>query len=238
MSAMSLPIALYFLAKARRVRKCLYVAILGALSFAIIVSGSRVALLAGAIVVVYMLAVSPSLRRKITPLALSIGVMVLASTLVVASETSESALARLGPGSLSAVRSDARRDVVRSEALRQIEARPLTGVGFGSIEGAHSNFLQFLQSGGVLAILAFLLFVGGAVRTGLRLGRRARTSERRGLALALLGSIGALLVAGVASNDVAGRGLYVPVGLIAALAMIERREKVASRLPATPSGRS
>jgi hypothetical protein len=77
MSAMSLPLALYLLAEARRVRKCLYAAILGTLSFAIIVSGSRAALLAGAIVVVYMLAVSPSIRRKVTPLALSIGVMAL-----------------------------------------------------------------------------------------------------------------------------------------------------------------
>ncbi len=126
MSAMSLPIALYFLAEARRVRKGLYAAALGVLSFAIIVSGSRAALLAGALMVVCLLVVSPSIRRTITPLALSIGAMALASTLVVSTETSDSALARLGPGSSSAARSDARREVVHWEAVRQVEARPLT----------------------------------------------------------------------------------------------------------------
>jgi O-antigen ligase len=150
---------------------------------------------------------------------------VLSATAVGADEETD-ALARFDPSSQSGQLSSRARDDLRARAIDQIEARPLTGVGFQEIKVAHTIYLQLLASGGPLAFCAFVAFVGGALAAALRpLRRRSLPGGERRLVLALGISLSGWLAAGLASNVLIDGYPYVPVALLLAIGLAHRPEQ-------------
>ncbi len=49
--------------------------------------------------------------------------------------------------------------------MEQIKARPIEGVGFSVIANAHNIYLELLDAGGMIALAAFLVFLGGLVQS-------------------------------------------------------------------------
>ncbi len=126
---------------------------------------------------------------------------------------------RLSGGGTAAV-SDERRTLGWDQARADIANRPLLGYGFQFVRSAHSVYLQLLQAGGPLALVAFLLFAGGVLRMAVRLGLGG---ERRGPPAALGQALGVAmfvwLLTGIVQNSIFDRFLYVPAGLLLGLCM-------------------
>lgn len=110
----------------------------------------------------------------------------------------------LGEDSTVAEATEARTDTVRT-AIDDIEAYPLTGVGFG--KNAHSLYLQLLQGAGVLALAGFLWFASRTLRIAFKYRHNAVASAA-GAAMV------AWLVTGLIHPGLYDRYLYVPAGII------------------------
>jgi O-antigen ligase len=126
---------------------------------------------------------------------------------------------RLSGGGTAAV-SDERRTLGWDQALADISNRPLLGYGFQFVRSAHSVYLQLLQAGGPLALVAFALFAGGVLRIAVRLGRGAEgRSPPTALAQALGVGMLVWLLTGIVQNSIFDRFLYIPAGLLLGLWM-------------------
>lgn len=232
--AMVIPIALFLVSRTRVTTTAVAYSALAAINlFAVLASGSRAAVVGAGIALAYMLITSPPVRRHAVVLAAVGGSVLLLALGASQVKGAETALDRLQPSSVSAQTSDAERAVLYEEATDGFEDRPVVGTGFGAIKGAHSLYLQILEVGGLLALLAAVVFSVGFARSALRLVKCARCEARRQLALALLGSFGVLLVVGIGGNNSTGREVFVPVGLLLALAMIERPVRKVTSRPST-----
>lgn len=214
-SAMTLPIVIARLGSADWKRRLYYLAVIAVLVGAIAVSGSRVALVAGALGVALILVLNSHTRK----LAALLGIVAVVSIGL-------SSVADLGwvpvierfryEGIV-----DERRVILYEEGLRAIGERPIVGYGFENLRGAHNIYLQVLQAGGLLSLLSFLLLLAGALTVGRRCARSADLPpDLRALANGLTASIAVWLVAGLVLNHLLDRFLYVPIGLLLAIAAI------------------
>ncbi|MGI9119545.1 MAG: O-antigen ligase family protein, partial [Acidimicrobiales bacterium] len=103
----------------------------------------------------------------------------------------------------------------RAVTLDQIEAHPLTGVGFNFAKVAHNVYLQVLASAGVIGLLGFLgvaaLVVAMAIKTAL-------PGPQHDLWPAgMIAAYVAYLAAGVVSNLLWDRWLWVYLSLAVAV---------------------
>ena len=113
------------------------------------------------------------------------------------------ALTRVG----AAGRSDHARGVVADQGWRDFLHSPAWGIGPDVLQDAHVIYLQLLAGAGLLGFLGYALVVGWSLRGAVRL-RAEPVFAAAGAALCVF------LVAGIASNALLARYLYVPVGLI------------------------
>jgi predicted O-methyltransferase YrrM len=198
---------------------------LAVLMLAIYVSGSRSALIAAPIAFIVTCEAVKGLR----PVGRSIGVLVVfvAALAVLALHLDVLGATRIG--SVSAATSDAARTVVRHIATSQFSARPLEGAGFTYFQDAHNIYLQIAASGGVLALVGFGAFLVGTARvTELAL----RTNEAV-LATGCAIAVAVWLVVGLEENNLAELYLYVPIGLLLAIAAGAEFYRLPQRLPST-----
>jgi O-antigen ligase len=119
---------------------------------------------------------------------------------------------RLG-GAKSTSGSNYQRSLVNDAAWAQVKARPLEGVGYGVLGGAHNMYLQLLDAGGVIALVSFIVFIGG-VGSSLR---RALSGPLRDEAIVCAIAILAWLLNGIFDNQVADKYLYLVPGLLLAI---------------------
>lgn len=175
-------------------------------------SGSR----AGAVTVVLGVLLStlafPRLRRTLwllVPIGAMIAVAVLAWTPAGHGVLSQ---LRLTHGSDVGGSNEARR-YAADLALEQIRRRPLSGVGFAVIGDAHNIYLEILAAGGVVALVAFAVFMVGLLGTGRRGIRGPAPDESK---VASLGVV-IWLACGVVGNELADKFLYVVPGILLAL---------------------
>ena len=101
----------------------------------------------------------------------------------------------------------------------------------------HSLYLGLLEAGGVIALAAFVCFAAGLVRTGLSLVREARVptgwhDDAAGLTAAVIG----WLALSAVQNSVFDRFLYIPAGLLIALAYNARGLPASSAATAPAEG--
>ncbi|MDQ3092341.1 MAG: O-antigen ligase family protein [Actinomycetota bacterium] len=249
-----LPLAAFLFAQERSRRP------LWALASIVLVSGMLATLSRGAIVGLGALAVWAIVTRRVRIGGLTAGILGAGLALLLAfsfyGPLIQEGLDGKGKVASSNISS---RQFYWTAALRMAAERPLTGVGpqrFGDESddslpaqppGAedqdlvvHNSYLEILAESGVLALLAFLAFLGGTWRL---LGRARRDSQSRGdtegarLTTAMQGTLVVAIVSGLFLSE----QLTTPFWLIGALAtavggtdlVARRRARAGSRLVTT-----
>jgi O-antigen ligase len=110
------------------------------------------------------------------------------------------------------------RETLLSQVSEQLDKSPVLGVGYHAIRISHNNFLQVLVSGGIIALLSFLLYLGTVIYWYFKV--RPVPGDGRGLEFlvpALYGSFACWIVHGMLQPDTIQRNFYVPIGLLLAL---------------------
>jgi O-antigen ligase len=228
--AMAIPIGLVLLTRARKAWAfSVYLPAVLVLSAGVLVSGSRAALLAGIAGGLLLPAVGHRLWKPVVVVSFAAAAILLVTSATFAFGEAPSftnpfvAIQRITTPA-STTSSDTTRLQYYGAALTDFATHPLTGVGFDVVRGAHDIYLQLLEAGGVLALLAFVVFSAGSLRRGLLLSRDADLDhESRNLASAFTVSVLIWLLAGLVQNFIYDRFLYVPVGLIIGLGLASVR---------------
>jgi len=112
-------------------------------------------------------------------------------------------------------------------SVKAIARRPVVGYGFIWIESAHDIYLELMVSGGIFALVGFLLVYLGYIRRGIRLAGKV-VGELDGFRVAAVISLGSYLVMGLVQPDLLDRYLYLAAGLIMALATVSAAGKPGS----------
>ena len=133
-------------------------------------------------------------------------------------------VSRIDPFGDSAQVSNAEREKLVEESLDYVAERPVPGYGFQWIEASHSIYLQLLLSGGLIALLGYVLVIGGYFREGIRLRSRV-PGYLRGVDVSLMISMAVFLVMGLFQTDLLDRYLYLPVALILSMSALLRRSE-------------
>lgn len=193
--------------------------LLAILASGVYISGSRAALIAtvGGCALVVLLAARRARGAviMIAFFATALAIVPTFSTFSIDQTGDPNVFERLS-GDPGAQASDVQRLTALNEAQGAFISKPIFGEGFDQVRGAHDIYLQLLQSGGLVAFVAFGLFAVGTLRLGSTLGRGAQSSHD--LAGALMAAMGVWLVAGLFHNAIYDRYLYVPAGLLLGLA--------------------
>lgn len=101
--------------------------------------------------------------------------------------------------------------------LYEFSLRPMVGYGFDRLLEAHNVYLQLLRAGGLVAFCGALIYFMGLFLSYLSVRGRLSVSDRR-LGYCLMVSILSWLLAGLVSNGMYDRYIYIPIGLLLALA--------------------
>jgi len=205
-AAMALPLA--FVVFRRRPTQLAAVAVLMG---GIWVSGSRAAL-AAALLAIGLSLVIAGWRLRLAYGVMAIGVFVAATDVL--------ALTRFGGAS----RSDHARSVIADQATSDFLHSPAWGIGPDVLQDAHVIYLQLLAGAGLLGFLGFAVLIVWTLRSAVRLRAEA-------VFAAAGASLCVFLVAGIASNALLARYLYVPLGLIWAGTLLAGSRSAASPAP-------
>ena len=220
----AVPLALLWVARGGRWRGFGVVAI-GLLLAGTYVSGSRAGTVSALLALTVTVALIPRLRRALAFVVPVIGMALVAA--LAFTNAGQQALEQVRLSGADTSGSDFSRALVRDVALEQIEARPVQGVGFGVIGDAHNIYLQLLASGGLIAMAAFLTFVGGLFNSA----RHARAGPQPDAVAAVAVSIGMWLLNGLFDNQVADKYLYVIPGLLVAMSCVAAASARAPEVP-------
>ena len=217
-AAMALPVAVYWTTRtsAPAHRRLFGLGCLAVLLAGTFVAGSRGGAAAAVLALLVSLPATAAGRRWLPRLVLAamIGSPLLAS-LLGRSWTSVQQSLRLG-GSASAA-SDSGRELLARQALNDFAHRPFQGIGLWVITESHSIYLQLLASGGLVLLLAFVVFLLRAAWTGVLASRLSQ--DAFGLLLAV--SMGVWALAGAVENQLTDRYLYIPAACLACLAVTQ-----------------
>lgn len=113
----------------------------------------------------------------------------------------------------SAQRSDSERLLLLGQAWRDFVHSPVHGVGFEHINAAHQVQLQLLSAGGLLALTGYALYILGVLSSV-----RAASRGDAMLTAAAITSVITWLLLGLVENQLIDRYLYIPAGVLLALA--------------------
>ncbi len=220
-SVMALPVVLARLSSGRGRREAL-LALLPLLIVGLLLTGSRAGLLGATIGSVLILLLQRRPRWALVSATFFLALFAAGAAGVDAPLLQGAE--RLSGGGTAAV-SDDRRTLGWDQAGADISERPLLGYGFQFVRSAHSVYLQLLQAGGPLALVAFLLFAAGVLRMAVRLGRGG---DPRGSPAALGQALGVAmlvwLLTGLVQNSIFDRFLYLPAGLLLGLCLWAPRD--------------
>jgi O-Antigen ligase len=229
--ALAVPVVLTRMTVGKRVR---YGALLALLMTGILVSGSRAGLVAAPATLVLLVLLQRRLRVRTAIIGLIGGTGIIAIGL--SSGLLLTTVNRLTGADWTGSESDVRRIASYHETLHEIIGRPIIGHGFEVIRGAHNIVLELLHAGGIIALVAFAIFVIGTARTGFRLGRDPRLPpDMQLLANALTASLWVWILTALVANLISDRYLYVPAGLILGLYFVRIRSEMASADRAPPA---
>ena len=186
-SAMTLPLGVTRIAQTTGPARLGPVAATATLALAVQLSGSRLALVTALVGLGALLFLVPVFRTRLV-VAFSVCVAVAVGIFMIA-PSEQSALERLS-GSTDAAYANEKRFELIEEGLDVALDHPFTGVGFARILDSHSVPVQMLQSGGILALAALVLWVLGFLRVGVSLSRNPRVPTASAqLAAAMLAAL-------------------------------------------------
>jgi hypothetical protein len=118
-------------------------------------------------------------------------------------------------GATSAQVASASRAVLRNQGFADFGYHPLQGIGYQVISQAQEVHIGLLAAGGLLGFVGWVIYIWGAV---LRI-RPARKADLQ-LAQAMAITIFTWLILNFVENQVTDRFLYIPSGIVLALARI------------------
>lgn len=211
----------------QRALRAAIAALIVLLFYALDLTGSRAALAAVLLILPLLLWTGLGqidLRRRLTVFAVAGAVLVLAFAALNLSGQYDSASAfdRLFGGSNTEI-SDRTRAAIRQQVFRDFFEHPIFGAGYVHIRDAHNFFLQFLQSGGLVGLSGFLGYVGMLVVMGARCWIDRPGALDRLMTAGTMGGVAVWLLIGLYQNAVVERAVYVPIGLLLAMAYGHRR---------------
>ncbi len=199
-----------------RSRKVSYLGISVLLVLALLGSGSR----GGTVGAVFVLATTPFFQPAIRGRALKalaagvVGVM-LAATIISPSVSFVSVERLAGAQGVGVEGSDLQRGEARQLATEQFDSRPVYGVGFSTVRASSTVYLSLLAAGGVIALLAWLVFSFGAISASVRLARTSSVGpELSALSGAVCGTLCVWLILDFVENQLYDRYLFVPCGIL------------------------
>jgi O-antigen ligase len=177
-------------------------------------SGSRGAQAAAVLVAAVTVVLAPNRKSSFVQSLIGLGlagvVVVAFAQLFLGDVLSQ--LVRFGSGSSDVGASDQTRTSAAQQALQDFQHFPIAGLGIKAINNAHSIYLQLLQSGGLMLLVAFLAYWIWCLRDAWVVQRLGHPIARY-----LFISIGVWLVLGVIENQLCDRLLYYGIGCVAAL---------------------
>jgi O-antigen ligase len=158
----------------------------------------------------------PRLRRSLPYVLPVVGGMLVAVLLFTSTGHKLLVQLRLAHSSTGSATSGSnyQRSILAKTAWSTIKLRPISGIGWSVVTGAHDIYLELLESGGVIAMAAFLTFIGGMIASV----RNALSGPLRDEAIVCGMAILAWLANGVFDNQVADKYLYFVPGLLIAIA--------------------
>lgn len=230
-AAMALPVAVARLGTGGR-RGLTALGVVPIILAGVAASGSRGALLAGVAGVIIFFAFGVATRRSRSTLMLFGGpvaaFVILASALGNGALTGSVAVSRLA-GDAGTQESNNARLLTLRESVSEAAAHPLVGEGFAVVRTAHNIYIQLLQAGGLLALAGFVAFAASIMRRARWLAQQPHASPPwlPALAAGCGASVSVWLLFGMFGNAVYDRYLYVPVGLVLALAIVHQRSRLA-----------
>lgn len=225
-SAMALPLALTHAIAAQRVQRVLASAASVVLLVGILASGSRANLLGAVLAVALTWLFLRGTRAKVAVGVVAGLMLILVGSMVVSAEGYKVVTLERLAGEGGAIESNSRRQYMLEVSLSAVMAHGVTGVGFATARDAHNLYLQMLQAGGIVALVAFTVFACGAVRLGWRLSRDSRAPPAAArLATALTVSLLVWLITGLLQNAVNDRYIFVPFGVLLGLSLAVKRQR-------------
>ena len=231
-AVIALPVALAY-AGAPRIRaseRWVAIGLVCVLVAGVLVSGSRAGAIALPVVVLATAAwAAPGRFRRQQMFVAGALVVAVIALLVVNPNIASVTTSRLGASESTAVSDESRRELM-TQAVSHFLDRPLTGHGFAESRAAHMIYLQVLAAGGLLALLAFVLFFAGTISRGRNAMRAVDLPPSdRALALGCTVAVVAWMVLGLVQNMLYDRYLYVAPGLVLALAAAVGSRQVVGR---------
>ena len=190
----------------------IYSPVFAVLVLAVLVSGSRIALIAAIVGMAVVFVYQHRTRRQALAIAAAAGLLLTFTGSAASGLSTTQRLFKDAGGVESAASSDASRSRTIREGIELFQQRPI-GWGYQGLRGAHNVLIQILSGGGLLLLLGMGLVVGGAMVAGWRLRAEAD-------AVGLLASVVVVLVAGTTTNAVFDRFLSIPVGLLVGLSLV------------------
>jgi hypothetical protein len=218
--AMTLPVAIARLAVSQGAARLFFAAAALTLIGGVLASGSRIGLAAVALALALSALLIAEVRSKLAIAGLAVLIAAgVAAWLLPLNSPLLIGFDRLGGVGEAGVATGLREDQLRASLHIALD-HPLTGVGFANVADAHSLPIQLVESGGIVALVAFLVFAVGAIATGVRL-RSDRRLPPEGAVLAggLTASVAVWLCSGLLQNPISDRYLYVPVGILLGLGL-------------------
>ncbi len=188
-------------------------------------SGSRAGTIAALLAVALTVVALPKLRRSLPIVVPVVGTALIALLLFTALGNQFVDQVRLGENDVfDTAGSDQGRANAQQLAEDQIAEEPIHGAGFAFLGRAHDIYFELLATGGIIAMVAFLVFIGGLASCA----RRAWDSVcRPEVAVCALGIV-VWLANGIFNNQLADRYLYVLPGILLALSIAATRSRQAS----------
>jgi hypothetical protein len=225
----ALPMALLWFGRSRRYNVAAAIGMVALLG-GVYASGSRAGFGGAIIALLVTIVAVPRLRRALPyllPVAGTIFVIFLLFTSTGHKLLVQVRLASPGGANISASGSNYQRSLVANTAWSEIQVRPLSGVGWAVVTGAHDIYLELLNAAGAIGLASFLVFIGGMVASL----RRALAGPLRDEAIVCGVGILAWLANGVFDNQVADKYLYLVPGLLLAIARTTWLLQSHSRMP-------
>jgi hypothetical protein len=222
-TAMALPLGIVRTYQARGLGSLAALTATGLLVLALELSGSRSGLFGAVVGVVALALLAPRVRPGIV--VGGVALVVLGAASIVYQPSGLSVLERLSGGDPTAGQAENAREVVLERSFDIAADHPLTGVGFSRILDSHSLPIQFLMAGGLIALMAFLLWVWRMAALGIALARSSRAPPVNAeIAAALTAALAAWLIPGIFNPQLLERFMYVPAGLLLAMAYCLRSQ--------------
>ena len=227
-TVLGIPFAFWLLCSVKRNERLLGMACLPGVLGGVYASGSR----GGAVCAVAVVGLCVLLHPRTRPYTPQIGLAGVIATGIFAGLVPSIGQAILKvtrlSGGISTQGSDTVRSLVGAQGVRDFHQSWLHGIGLQASFDASQVYLQELASGGLILFIAMQIYMAGGIFTAWRY------LKRNDMAVALLGSLIAILALNYFEADLTDRFYYVPVAILVAMVHVIDDEDGTRKTPRDP----